>query len=158
MKSFTPELCRAARGLLAWGQRELAQRASVAHKTIADFELGVRRPYERTLKDVVAALEAGGVVFIAAQENVHSGGIALRWDFAARPEKRQGKSESSGADEGLLGKSWDVAFDERDASAESAAPVSQDILGQRAYWAVHPDRWVKLSEAGKALLTRELGL
>ncbi len=54
----SPELCRAARGLLGWSQQELASRAQVARKTIADFELSQVTPHPRTLRDVVAALEA----------------------------------------------------------------------------------------------------
>jgi hypothetical protein len=33
-------------------------------KTIADFERGARKPYERTLRDVEMALEDAGVEFI----------------------------------------------------------------------------------------------
>ena len=95
MTSLTPELCRAARGLLALGQRELAQMSSVAHKTIADFELGMRRPYYRTLKEIIAALEANGIVFIEAQEGVHSTGIALRWGETSLAKGRQRENKDT---------------------------------------------------------------
>ncbi len=77
---ISPELCRAARGLLGWSQQELATRAQVARKTIADFELSQVNPHPRTLRDVVAALEAAGVEFIPAEENISRGGVRIKWD------------------------------------------------------------------------------
>lgn len=63
-KTLTPEQCRAARALLGWSQSDLGEKASVARKTLADFEGGKKkRPYARTLADVRAALEAAGVEF-----------------------------------------------------------------------------------------------
>jgi transcriptional regulator with XRE-family HTH domain len=60
---FTPDQCRAARGLVGWSQDQLASAAKVAKATIANFELGKRTPYDRTLDDLVAALESAGVEF-----------------------------------------------------------------------------------------------
>lgn len=78
--NISPELCRAARGLLGWSQQELASRAQVARKTIADFELSQVTPHPRTLRDVVAALESAGVEFLPAEANISRGGIRIRWD------------------------------------------------------------------------------
>jgi transcriptional regulator with XRE-family HTH domain len=58
---MTPAQCRAARALIAWSQDELASAAKVEKATIAIFELGERAPDARTLDDLRAALEAGGV-------------------------------------------------------------------------------------------------
>ncbi|MGO9546174.1 MAG: helix-turn-helix domain-containing protein [Rhodomicrobium sp.] len=77
--SISPELCRAARALLGWSQQELATRAQVARKTIADFELSQVNPHPRTLRDVVAALEVAGVEFLPALENVSRGGVRMKW-------------------------------------------------------------------------------
>ncbi|MGO8952880.1 MAG: helix-turn-helix transcriptional regulator [Rhodomicrobium sp.] len=77
--TISPELCRAARGLLNWSQQELASRARVARKTIADFELGTVNPQSRTLRDVVAALDAAGVEFVPAEENISNGGVRIKW-------------------------------------------------------------------------------
>jgi hypothetical protein len=131
----------------------LAQRASVAHKTIADFELGLRRPYERTLKDVVAAFEAGGAVFIEPQENVRGGGVALRWgiDTTSLSAKIDDDNEISVQ----KGKGSHSANCGRDVTC-SGDDEPQDILEQRAFWAAHPHRWDKLSETGKAVLNRAL--
>lgn len=62
---ITPEQCRAARALLDWSRKKLATMAKVSEKTIADFELGKRESYGRTLADIVKVLEKAGVVFIA---------------------------------------------------------------------------------------------
>jgi transcriptional regulator with XRE-family HTH domain len=78
--SISPELCRAARGLLGWSQQELAKRSQVSRKTIADFELSQVQPHPRTLRDVVAALEAAGVEFLAAEENISRGGVRMKWN------------------------------------------------------------------------------
>lgn len=50
--------------------------SNVATKTIADFEVGKRVPYARTLNDIRAALESAGVEFIA--ENGGGAGVRLR--------------------------------------------------------------------------------
>jgi transcriptional regulator with XRE-family HTH domain len=78
--SISPELCRAARGLAGWSQQELATRAQVSRKTIVDFESGQVTPQPRTLRDIVAALEAAGVEFLPVEENVTHGGVRLKWD------------------------------------------------------------------------------
>ena len=74
--SISDSQCRAARALLAWTQDDLSARASVAKKTIADFETGKRRPYDRTLADIRAALETGGVAFV--DQNGMGPGVRLR--------------------------------------------------------------------------------
>lgn len=84
MKIF-PALCRGARGMLGWSQQDLATRAQVARKTIADLELGYVTPQPRTLRDLVAVLEAAGVQFLPEQENVTLGGIRLAWKPGENP-------------------------------------------------------------------------
>jgi transcriptional regulator with XRE-family HTH domain len=60
---FTPAQCRAARALIGWSQDQLAVASKVAKATIANFELGKRAPYDRTLADIRAALERAGIEF-----------------------------------------------------------------------------------------------
>lgn len=55
--------CRAARAILQWSQSELARRAGVARKTVADFEKETRRLQVRTRRDIARALEDAGVRF-----------------------------------------------------------------------------------------------
>lgn len=55
--------CRAGRALVNWTQRDLAERAHVARKTVADFEAGIRPLRLRTRADITQALQAAGVEF-----------------------------------------------------------------------------------------------
>jgi transcriptional regulator with XRE-family HTH domain len=57
-------------------QDQLAAASKVAKATIANFELGKRSPYDRTLDDLIAALEDAGVEFIA--ENGGGAGVRLK--------------------------------------------------------------------------------
>jgi transcriptional regulator with XRE-family HTH domain len=62
--SLFPGQLRAGRALIGWSQDRLASASKVAKATIANFEAGKRRPYERTLDDLREALETAGVEFI----------------------------------------------------------------------------------------------
>jgi transcriptional regulator with XRE-family HTH domain len=84
---ISPELCRAARGLLGWSQQELASHAQVARKTIADYELGQVNPHPRTLRDIVAAVEAAGVEFMPPEQNICGGGVRLKWTDAGKKDR-----------------------------------------------------------------------
>jgi predicted transcriptional regulator len=66
---------------LGWSQQALAASAQVARKTIADFELGHINPQRRTLRDIIAALEAAGIEFLPAEENISRGGVCMRWNY-----------------------------------------------------------------------------
>ncbi|KAA0689420.1 XRE family transcriptional regulator [Neorhizobium sp. P12A] len=74
--SITAAQCRAARGLIGWSQGDLCEAADVGRATLANFELEKSTPYERTLRDVRAALESAGVMFI--DQNGNGPGVRLR--------------------------------------------------------------------------------
>ena len=79
-KVASPAQCRAARALLNWTQAVLAERAGVARKTIADFELATRTLHIRTRRDITATLEAAGVEFTWGENgNGHVGGDGVRF-------------------------------------------------------------------------------
>jgi transcriptional regulator with XRE-family HTH domain len=60
----TARQTRAARAWLGWTQDDLARASTVAKRTIAEFELGNRVPYDRTLRDIRDAFERAGVGFL----------------------------------------------------------------------------------------------
>jgi transcriptional regulator with XRE-family HTH domain len=74
--TITPGQCRAARGLVGWSQDQLVEASGVTRATIANFELGKRAPYERTLDELRRAFEAAGVIFV--EENGEGPGVRLR--------------------------------------------------------------------------------
>jgi transcriptional regulator with XRE-family HTH domain len=59
---ITPEQVRMARAALGWGVRELGKRADVAANTVSRYENGMGTTV-KTLGQIQAALERGGVVF-----------------------------------------------------------------------------------------------
>lgn len=82
-KVASPAQCRAARALLNWTQATLAERAGVARKTIADFELATRTLHIRTRRDITSTLETAGIEFTWSDENgAGHGGEGVR--FARR--------------------------------------------------------------------------
>jgi transcriptional regulator with XRE-family HTH domain len=76
----SPAQCRAARALLDWTQKDLADASKVGTKTIADYERGASTPFERTVRDLREAFEAAGIEFT----NGAAPGLRLR-------PKRRGK-------------------------------------------------------------------
>ena len=74
--SILSSQCRAARALLGWSRKKLAQEANVAERTLVDFERGSRNTYERTLRDIERALEKAGIQFI--DSNGGGPGVRLR--------------------------------------------------------------------------------
>jgi transcriptional regulator with XRE-family HTH domain len=82
---LTSAQCRAARGLVDWSQRELAQRAGVGIVTIRQLEAATHEPRRATLDVVRRALEVAGVEFI--DENGGGAGVRLRKPLNASKPK-----------------------------------------------------------------------
>jgi transcriptional regulator with XRE-family HTH domain len=75
--SISAEQSKAARALIGWSRRELAEASQVSERTLIDFERGARAPHRRTLFDLRRALEEAGVIFI--DQNEESGpGVRLK--------------------------------------------------------------------------------
>ncbi len=74
--AISPAQVRAARGLLAWSQDQLAAASNVPKRTIARLELAQGTPQRRTLATIRSALEAAGVEFI--EENGGGPGVRLQ--------------------------------------------------------------------------------
>ena len=68
--------CRAARGLLAWTQDELARVAGVSIVTVRNFENEKTTPQRASLDVIRRALESAGVIFVEA--NGEGPGVRLR--------------------------------------------------------------------------------
>lgn len=62
---MTPSLIRAARGLLGWQQKDLAKAAGLSLSAVNNFERELGRTRSVTIQGMVAALEEGGVEFLA---------------------------------------------------------------------------------------------
>jgi transcriptional regulator with XRE-family HTH domain len=78
--------CRAARGLLAWSQQDLADAAGVGIVTIHQLEAGTSEPRRATLQVVRHAFEAAGVQFI--DENGGGPGVRLKKPARTTPTKK----------------------------------------------------------------------
>ena len=59
----TPSQIRAARGLLNWSQKDLAERAGVTEATVRNSEKEGATPNSKTSGKIQAALEFSGVIF-----------------------------------------------------------------------------------------------
>ncbi len=156
MSLLSPETCRAARALLAWGQRELAARSKVAHATIAVFELGERQPYERTLEALRRAFEDGGLRFIDPLEGVTGEGVAFKWGIAP-PARQPGEDTATGEPgEGGLKAAWDFEGEE-DADLDALLgeqPAPNPDMAEM--WRADPELWARLSEGGRETLSRSM--
>jgi len=73
---ITPAQCRAARGLLAWSQQDLAEKSGVGIVTVHQLEAGTSQPRRSTVDVVRRAFEAAGVEFI--DENGGGPGVRLK--------------------------------------------------------------------------------
>jgi transcriptional regulator with XRE-family HTH domain len=62
--------------MLNWSREELVAASGVSRPTLADFETDKRKPYDRTLADIVRAFEAAGLEVIP--ENGGGAGIRFR--------------------------------------------------------------------------------
>ena len=75
-KTIVAKQCVAARGLLSWTQKQLAQQAGVTEQTVISFETEKRETSGATVFAIRHAIETGGVEFIP--ENGGGVGVRLR--------------------------------------------------------------------------------
>jgi predicted transcriptional regulator len=82
---INPAQCRAARGLLAWSQQDLARAAGIGVVTVHQLEAGTSAPRRATLEVIKRAFENAGVEFI--DENGGGPGVRLRKSGKEKPRK-----------------------------------------------------------------------
>jgi transcriptional regulator with XRE-family HTH domain len=156
MPSLSPGMCRAARALLGWSQLDLVARSRVSAKTIGDFEIDARQPYERTLEALRRAFEDAGLRFIDPVEGVTGEGVALKWGVAP-PVRHPGAGESTAgeAGEGGLKAAWDDFEDSADLDALLAEEpgLNPDMA---ELWRDDPELWARLSEGGRETLSKRM--
>ena len=73
---ITAEQCRAARGLIGWTAKQLAETAKVGVMTVSRFEAGQGETYPATRTVIQNALEQAGVEFIP--ENGGGAGVRMK--------------------------------------------------------------------------------
>ncbi|WP_367278251.1 multiprotein-bridging factor 1 family protein [uncultured Alsobacter sp.] len=76
IERISAQQIRAARAWLGWSQSDLAEHARVGRKTIAVMESELSVPYDRTLRDIRAAFEEAGIVFLF--QDTQATGIMVR--------------------------------------------------------------------------------
>ena len=87
---LTPELCRAARGLLDWTQADLADRAEVSRGTIRDYERAHHDVHRATAAQLRQAFEKANVVFVEI-EGIGTG-LCLRANGDRQPRASESRS------------------------------------------------------------------
>jgi DNA-binding XRE family transcriptional regulator len=132
---------RMARAALAWTVRDLAEKAGVHRNTIVRVEAGDASPHGSTYAVIRRALEDAGVVFIDAEDGVHSGGAALR--CGVEPTLRQG-----GNDEGES-----IRHSGR---SRQALPDDPNLIGLYEYWHDRPAEWQEMSDPLRRAVLREI--
>jgi transcriptional regulator with XRE-family HTH domain len=63
-------MLKAARALLGWTQRELAEKAEIGSSTAGDFERGVRATEPQSLERIAATLLQAGVTWSISPEEI----------------------------------------------------------------------------------------
>jgi len=79
--SISPEQCKAARALIGWSRRDLAQASDVSDSALFSFEERRRSPHRRTVNDIRRALENAGVTFV----DQNGGGPGVRFATPKAP-------------------------------------------------------------------------
>ena len=118
--------CRAARGLMGWTLDDLAERVRVNKKTLAEFESGLRKPYQKNLEDVRTAFETCGIVF-PESEGTFQDAVALKFGMEDPKKPKEKKNKRP----------------------EETHEVKQAMA---EFWKDNPQVWDGLSESGREAL------
>lgn len=62
--AITPAQCRAARAILNWSISDLAAKVGITLVTIQGFETHRTVPHKLTMRGIISALTAAGILFV----------------------------------------------------------------------------------------------
>lgn len=69
---MTAAQIKAARKLLGWTQQDLAERAHIDRRTVANIEMGKHTPFRSTQSSIRRAFEAAGLEFVEGRPAVRT--------------------------------------------------------------------------------------
>lgn len=90
---YTGPQARAARILVQWPRDHVARLAEVTEAALTAFESGGGELDEAERGRLCAALESGGAIFLAEDEN---GGVGVRLKFTAKDARAINRMENEG--------------------------------------------------------------
>jgi transcriptional regulator with XRE-family HTH domain len=162
MLRITPDQCRAARAMLNWHQRHLAEKSGVSRETILAFEREKAQPFARTLDDLVDALYEAGVELFEGEAD--GAGYGVRWRKGFEPAKT-GATQSATTIQGdskggldALGWDWDTEPVEDDEPLPPLDWTDEDRAEQIEYWRARPETWAAFHEVSRQCLLRAMGV
>jgi len=149
-----------ARAALRLTVVQAADLAGVDKSTIVRVEAG-GKIYKRTLRDLRAAFEDAGVVFLPPEDGVHTGAVGLKPGFAPQKDVT-GKAASDVDDASALdASSWDWESEAGDTESEDIGELDwtdEDRADQIEHWRSRPEVWAKLHEVSRQCLLRAMGV
>lgn len=74
--ALTPEMCKAARALLRWTQKDLAAKSGISERTVAAFEAGQAVPFVKTVSALKSCFTDAGVEFVTGDLKA---GVIIHW-------------------------------------------------------------------------------
>lgn len=74
--ALTPEMCKAARALLRWTQKDLAAKSGISERTLAAFEAGQAVPFVKTVGALKSCFAGAGVEFVTGDLKA---GVIIHW-------------------------------------------------------------------------------
>jgi transcriptional regulator with XRE-family HTH domain len=133
---ITGDQLRMARAALRLTVKETADLAGIDKGTIVRIEAG-ENAYRLTLNRLQEVLETGSVVFLEPVDGVAGPGVRLRWGVEVQTRVAE-KGERD---------------DEAKSGTRKARNADEDAAELAAYWADNPDKWAKLSQSGRQVLS-----
>lgn len=163
MPRLTADQCRAARALLDWSQGQLADKSTVSRETITAFERGKAQPFDRTLDDLIDALQDAGIELIDGADDGTGHGVRWRRGFGPSKLLSPGKTSRSTRRGGLDAAGLDYldAWEAEDSDLELPPPLdwsAEEKRVQLEHWRSQPEKWAALHDVSRQCLLRAMGV